>query len=339
MKSKVQLLALSLIVLLLSACKEKQYFRNEGIAFGTSYHITYKATEDLQKGIEAEMEKFNTSLSTYDSTSTISRFNQSGTETFDLSKDPWMLKMVQESLRFSERSNGAFDITVAPLVNLWGFGPKAKSNPTQAKIDSIRNFVGYKLLQLEKDHLTKSDPRMQLDCGAIAGGYASDIIAEYLRSQGAVDYMVEIGGEIVLSGRNPEGNKWRIGINKPVDDSTSTNNDVEKVLVLTDKALSTSGNYRSYYVKDGKKYAHTIDPKTGYPVQHSLLSATIIANDCFTADALATACMVIGVDSAMTLIESQPNVEAFFIYNEGGTENKFKFTSGFPAYLEKERFE
>lgn len=338
MKSKVHLLLLPMVLLSLSACKEKQYFHNEGIAFGTSYHITYKATEDLQKGIEAEMDKFNSSLSTYDSTSTISRFNRSGTEPFDLSKDPWMLKMVQESLRFSELSNGAFDITVAPLVNLWGFGPKAKSDPTQAKIDSLRNFVGYKLLKLEKDHLTKSDPRMQLDCGAIAGGYASDIIAEFLKDHGADDYMVEIGGEIVLSGKNPEGNKWRIGINKPVDDSTSTNNDVEKVLVLTNKALSTSGNYRSFYLKDGKKYAHTIDPHTGYPVQHSLLSATIIANDCFTADALATACMVIGVDSAMTLIESlhSKGVEAFFIYNEGGPENKTKYTSSFETFLEKE---
>lgn len=337
MKSKAQFyLLLSMGLLSLSACKEKQFFRNEGIAFGTSYHITYNATEDLQKGIEAEMDKFNSSLSTYASTSTISRFNQGGSEPFDLSKDPWMLKMVQESLRFSERTNGAFDITVAPLVNLWGFGPEAKSDPTQAKIDSLRSFVGYKLLKLENEQLIKFDPRVQLDCGAIAGGYASDIIAEYLRSQGADDYMVEIGGEIVLSGKNPDGYKWRIGINKPVDDSTSTNNDVEKILVLTNKALSTSGNYRSFYVKDGKKYAHTIDPHTGYPVQHSLLSATIIANDCFTADALATACMVIGVDSAMTLIESLPGVDAFFIYNEGGPENKFKFTSGFQAYLEKE---
>jgi len=338
MKSKISsglLLVLGLIAL--SSCKQKQYFFNEGIAFGTSYHITYKATEDLQKELEAEMDKFNTSLSTYTPNSTISHFNQSGTEPFDLSKDPWMLKMVQESLRFSVLSNGAFDITVAPLVDLWGFGPKAKSDPTQAKIDSIRHFVGYKLLKLDKDQLTKSDPRIQLDCGAIAGGYASDIIAEFLRKQGVDDYMVEIGGEIVLRGKNPKGSQWHIGINKPVDDSTSTNNEVEKLLVLTDKALSTSGNYRSFYVKDGKKYAHTIDPHTGYPVQHSLLSATIIADDCFTADALATACMVLGVDSSMTMIESlhDKGVEAFFIYNEGGPSNKIKFTPGFKAYLEK----
>jgi FAD:protein FMN transferase len=330
-------LLLALGLLALTSCKPKQYYFNEGVAFGTTYHITYNATEDLQKAMEAEMDKFNTSLSTYTPTSTISRFNQSGTEPFDLSKDPWMLKMVQASLHFSELSNGAFDITVAPLVDLWGFGPKAKSDPTQAKIDSIKQFVGYQLLKLDKGKLTKSDPRIQLDCGAIAGGYASDIIAAFLHEKGVDDYMVEIGGEVVLHGQNPKGGNWRIGINKPVDDSTSTNNDIERLLVLTDKALSTSGNYRSFYVKDGKKYAHTIDPHSGYPVQHSLLSATILANDCFTADALATACMVMGVDAGMKLIESlhDQGVEAFFIYNEGGPDNKFKYSKGFEAYLEK----
>jgi len=331
-------LLLALGLLACTSCKPKKYFFNEGVAFGTTYHITYNGTEDLQKAMEAEMDKFNSSLSTYTPTSTISRFNQSGTEPFDLSKDPWMLQMVQASLHFSELSNGAFDITVAPLVDLWGFGPKAKSDPTQAKIDSIKQFVGYKLLKLEKDKLTKSDPRIQLDCGAIAGGYASDIIAGFLHKKGVDDYMVEIGGEVVLHGKNPKGGNWRIGINKPVDDSTSTNNDIERLLVLTDKALSTSGNYRSFYVKDGKKYAHTIDPHTGYPVQHSLLSATILANDCFTADGLATACMVMGVDAGLKLIESlhDQGVEAFFIYNEGGPDNKIKYTKGFEAYLEKE---
>ncbi|HET9571205.1 MAG TPA: FAD:protein FMN transferase [Bacteroidales bacterium] len=325
-------------LLILNSCQDKKYFRNEGFVFGTTYHITYAATEDLQPGMEAEMEKFNNSLSTYTPSSTISRFNRSRSEPFDLRQDPWMLKMIQESLHFSELTNGAFDITVGPLVDLWGFGTKTKSNPTAAQIDSIRSFVSYKLLKLEDDKLLKFDPRIQLDCGAIAGGYASDIIADYLRSHGVDDFMVEIGGEVVLSGKNPEGKKWRIGINKPIDDSTSNVNEIERLLLLTDKALSTSGNYRSFYVKDGKKYAHTIDPQTGYPVQHSLLSATIVANDCFTADALATACMVIGVDSSMTLIESlhRKGVEAFFIYNEGGAENKVKYTPGFESFLEKE---
>lgn len=330
-------LLLAFGILVLSSCKPKQFYFNEGFAFGTTYHITYKATQDFQPELEAEMEAFNSSLSTYTANSTISHFNDGGTNPFDLSNDPWMLKMVEESLRFSELSNGAFDITVGPLVDLWGFGPKAKSEPTQAKIDSIKRYIGYNLLKLENKTLTKLDPRLRLDCGAIAGGYASDIIAAYLEKQGVTDYMVEIGGEVVLRGMNPKGSKWRIGINKPVEDSTSTNNDIERLLLISDKALSTSGNYRSFYVKDGKKYAHTIDPKTGYPVQHSLLSATILADDCFTADALATACMVLGVEKAMILIESlhDEGVEAFLIYNEGGPENKIKYTPGFEAFLEK----
>jgi thiamine biosynthesis lipoprotein len=325
-------------LLVATSCQQKTYFFNEGVAFGTTYHITYQASTDLQPELEAEMEQFNTSLSTYTNSSTISRFNQSGTEPFDLSNDSWMEKMVEESLRFSKLSDGAFDITVAPLVDLWGFGPKAKTEPTQAKVDSIKQFVGYTRIQLNNKQLRKTDPRIQLDCGAIAGGYASDIIAGYLAKKGIRNYMVEIGGEVVLAGRNPKGTKWRIGINKPVDDSTSSNNDIERLLLLTDKALSTSGNYRSFYVKDGKKYAHTIDPKTGYPVQHSLLSATILANNCFTADALATACMVMGVEKGMKLIESlhDQGVEAFFIYNEGGSENKVRYTPGFEAYLDKE---
>lgn len=334
----IQGLFLACSLLATTSCKQKQYFFDEGVAFGTTYHITYKGTEDLQPELEAQMERFNRSLSTYTDSSTISRFNRGGTEPFDLAQDPWMRKMVEESLRFSALSNGAFDITVAPLVDLWGFGPKAKSDPTQAKIDSIRQFVGYRLLKLERGTLQKTDPRIQLDCGAIAGGYASDIIAEFLQKQGIKDYMVEIGGEVVLKGENPKGGLWRIGINKPVDDSTSTNNDIERLLILTDKALSTSGNYRSFYVKDGKKYAHTIDPHTGCPVQHSLLSATILANDCFTADALATACMVLGVDEGMKLIAGlhDQGVEAFFIYNEGGPDNKVCYTKGFEAFLEKE---
>jgi thiamine biosynthesis lipoprotein len=335
---KTSVLGLIAGLMVATSCQQKSYFFNEGVAFGTTYHITYQASEDMQSELEAEMEQFNTSLSTYSNSSTISRFNQSGTEPFDLGNDPWMEKMVEESLRFSKLSDGAFDITVAPLVDLWGFGPKAKTEPTQAKVDSIKQFVGYTRIQLKNKQLRKTDPRIQLDCGAIAGGYASDIIAGYLAKKGVRNYMVEIGGEVVLAGQNPKGSKWRIGINKPVDDSTSSNNEIERLLLLTDKALSTSGNYRSFYVKDGKKYAHTIDPKTGYPVQHSLLSATILANNCFTADALATACMVMGVEKGMKLIESlhDQGVEAFFIYNERGSENKVKYTPGFEAYLDKE---
>jgi FAD:protein FMN transferase len=335
MKSKTAFLLLPLVLLMLTSCQKKQVFHNESFIFGTVYHITYTATDDLQTGIDAELAKFDASLSMFNPSSTISRFNRSGLEPFDLSGDPWTKKVIEESLKISAQTNGAFDITVAPLVNLWGFGTKDKSNPTPAQIDSIRSFVGYKLIHLEDSWLTKSDPRVQLDCSAVAKGYACDVVADYLSKQGVDDFLVEIGGEMVLKGKNPEGNPWRIGINKPVDDSTSSNQEWEQRLALTDKAIATSGNYRKFYVKDGKKLAHTIDPLSGYPVQHSLLSATIVAPDCLTADALATACMVIGVDSAMSLVKSLHHVEALFIYNDDGMENKVLFTAGIPAMQKK----
>jgi FAD:protein FMN transferase len=322
--------------LFITGCKHKQYLFNEGYIFGTVYHITYRGSEDLQTGIEAELAKFDAALSMFNPASTISRINKSGTEPFDLKKEEWTRKVIEESILISEKTHGAFDITVAPLVNAWGFGFRKMDQVTPAQIDSIRTFVSYKLLTIHNDKLIKADPRIQLDCSAVAKGYACDIVANYLRSQGVTDYLVEIGGEMTLSGKNPNGGLWRVGINKPVDDSTSSNMEWEQKLELTDRAIATSGNYRKFYVKDGKKFAHTIDPHTGYPVQHSLLSATVIAKDCLTADAFATAFMVLGLDSAVAIAERTPDMEGLFLYNDGSKENKVRFTSGIPA-LQKEQ--
>ena len=338
---KKTILPLSLIVLLcslslLTSCKKKQYIFNEGYVFGTVYHITYLSSKDLKPEIEAELQKFDNALSMFNPNSTLSRINKSGTEKIDLNQEPWTLKVIKESIRISKLTHGAFDITVAPLVNAWGFGFKDLGNVNQHKIDSLKQFVGYKLLHLDKGVLTKADPRIQLDASAVAKGYACDVIAAFFRKNGIDDFLVEIGGEMTIRGKNPKGSDWRIGVNKPVDDSTSTNMEWDLKLTLTDKAIATSGNYRKFYEKNGKKYAHTIDPATGYPVQHSLLSATVIANDCLTADALATSFMVMGVDSAMSIAERLPNVEGLFIYNDGGKENKTCHTSGIPAYQKAE---
>jgi thiamine biosynthesis lipoprotein len=164
-----------------------------------------------------------------------------------------------------------------------------------------------------------------LDCSAIAKGFGSDMVAQMLSSKGINDYMVEIGGEIVLSGHNPKGKDWNIGISKPVDDSLSMNNELQTVIPITDIAMATSGNYRNFYVKDGRKYAHTIDPHTCMPVSHSLLSATVFAADCATADALATSMMVMGLDSAQALIARHPEINAYFIYQ--GEEGTLSTTS------------
>jgi len=312
----------------LTSCKEKQFIHNEGTIFGTVYHITYQASSDLQKDIEDELQKFDEALSMFNPNSTLSRINNSGTEKIDLRQEPWTLKVLKESIQLSKITDGAFDITVAPLVNAWGFGFKSMGDVNQKDIDSLKLFVGYRLLYLKKGILTKADSRVQLDASAVAKGYACDVVAELLRKKGVRNFMVEIGGEMVLKGHNPKGANWQIGVNKPTDDPTSTNMELQQILKITDKAIATSGNYRKFYEKNGKKYAHTIDPASGYPVQHSLLSATVIANDCLTADALATAFMVMGVEKAMSLAEKLPDVEAMFIYNDGGSENKVSYTKG-----------
>ncbi len=171
-----------------------------------------------------------------------------------------------------------------------------------------------------------------LDVNAIAKGYSSDVVANFLKSKGVKNFMVEIGGEIVTNGINSKGEIWKLGVDKPIDDPSALNRELEMIVEISGKAMATSGNYRNFYIKDGKKYAHTINPKTGYPVQHNLLCATIIADDCMTADALATACMVIGFEEGVKLIESIDGVEAAFIYNDN-SQNKVYMTSGFQRYV------
>ena len=286
------------------------YQKDEGFIFGTVYHITYQNDNNLKQNIEAELEKVNKTFSTFDSTSIISLINQNKpvkindmfAEIFDLSEE------------ISTETEGAFDITVAPLVNVWGFGFKSGQKPTKEKIDSLRLLVGYNKVKLYENGVKKKNPKIMLDCSAVAKGYGSDIVARYLREQGVKNFMVEIGGEIVTSGLSENRLPWKIGVTKPSDNKTDMNQEVETILNVTDKAMATSGNYRNFYYKGGKKYAHTIDPKTGYPVQHSLLSATVLAKNCATADAYATSFMVMGVEKAEALLEKHPVLMAYFIY-------------------------
>ena len=219
-----------------------------------------------------------------------------------------------KAMEVSEATGGAFDITVAPLVNLWGFGFKNSDNVSQAAIDSILQFVGYKTVHLDEEgHLHKDDPRTIMDASSIAKGYMSDVVADFLREQGVENYMVEIGGEVALNGVNPKGSRWSIGINKPTDDSTQVNSELQDILYMSEGGVATSGNYRNFYYKDGKKYAHTIDPHTGYPIQQDILSSTVIARDCMTADAYATAFMVLGKEKAMEVLAKDTTLMAYFI--------------------------
>lgn len=285
------------------------YRTQQGKIFGTLYTVTYEHNEDLQPLIIDALQAVDASLSPFNKKSIISHINNN--ERFCV--DTLFSEVFRNAEIIYTESHGAFDPTVAPLVNAWGFGFKQSSNITASTIDSLLALVGLHRVTLNNGLITKSDPRIMLDFSAIAKGYGSDCVARVLDSCGVQNYMVEIGGEIVIKGHNKNGNPWGIGINKPIDDSLSTNQELQTVLRLTDCAIATSGNYRNYYYKDGVKYAHTIDPRTGYPVQHSLLSATVIADNCMRADALATAFMVLGVDSAMTYCKLHPEIDGYFI--------------------------
>ena len=299
------------------------YQHNTGLVFGTSYSLKYQCDSDLVKGIEQELKKVDNSLSPFNEKSIITAVNNNK----DVELNEMFLSVFKKAMEISENTGGAFDITVAPLVNAWGFGFKSGSDPGKAQIDSLLNIVGYKKVTLEAGKVVKQDPRIMLDCSAIAKGFGTDVIANYLRSRGVKNFMVEIGGEIVTSGINEERLPWKIGVTKPSDDPLSDNgSELMTILNVTDKAMATSGNYRNFYYKGGKKYAHTIDPKTGCPVQHSLLSATVIADDCATADAYATSFMVMGFEKARKFLEKHTELMVYFIYSDEKGNNAVWFS-------------
>ncbi len=312
MKSLFYSLALSAL-LVLSSC---QYHHDNGEIFHTSYHISYQHHRNLQKGIESSLQALDASLSMFNPHSTLSRINQADTQAIDLSSDSLASHLIRQALRLSALTQGAFDITVAPLVNLWGFGYEHGSQPSEQSIDSILTFTGYRHLQLAGQLLRKDDARVKLDASAIAKGYACDVVAGYLESKGVKNYLVEIGGEICLRGHNSKGKLWTVGIDKPIDDPAALYRELQTAIQLKDKCMATSGNYRNYYINQGRKVVHTIDPASGYPVQHALLSASVVADNCLTADALATSFMVMGLERAIALLRTQPDVWGYFIYRD-----------------------
>ena len=325
------ILAAGLWILMFTACtKQKQYFEESGSVFHTIYHIKYEGSEILTEKIDAEFQKFNLSLNPFNPNSIISKVNRNEA----VEADDWFIEVFNKAKEVSDHSEGIFDITCAPLVNLWGFGFSKMDSVTPQMIDSIKQFVGYQKVRLDGRKVVKDDSRILLNCSAIAKGYASDIIARLLEREGIENYMVEIGGEVTTKGVNQKGKCWRIGINKPEDDSTGVKNDIEEVVQLCKKGgVATSGNYRNYYIKDGKKYAHTIDPRTGYPSEQSILSATIVAEDCITADAYATAFMAMGLEKAREAAKNIPGIEYYVIYSDENGKHQIEYSTGMLQYL------
>lgn len=312
MKRIISLIFLILLVAgTIFILSRSKYQTSQGEIFGTTYHVSYNSTQNLDKEIEQELFRVDTIFSLFKENSLLSRFNRGE----DKGKGNTLFaEVIKLSLEISNETEGAFDITVAPLVNAWGFGFKNKQPLSNKQVDSLQKLVGYQHLSFNGKELTKDIPNLQIDCGAIAKGYAVDRIAKLLSDKGCPNYMVEIGGEVVVKGNNDKGEKWKIGINKPTQHALPTEEDLQTLLSLTNCGIATSGNYRNFYIKDGKKYAHSIDPKTGYPVQHSLLSATVITQSCAKSDALATAFMVMGLDKAKAFVETHKDIQVYFIY-------------------------
>lgn len=289
------------------------------------YNVKYLSETGTvyQKEVDSLLAAFNQSLSTYIPTSEISRFNQSDSLAFET---PLMLPVLEASKAVYEMTAGDFDPTVGPLVNAWGFGPNKRPSADTAKIDSLLAFVGFDKISFTTSYVKKALPGMYLDFSAVAKGYAVDLVGVFLTKKGIDNYMVEIGGEVTCRGRNERGEVWRIGVDNP--DLDAMNENIAATVTLDNRAMATSGNYRNFYVVDGRKVAHTISPVTGRPVQHSLLSASVFAADCMTADALATACMVMGLDKAVALLEGNKDLDAILIYSDSSGEIRTSLTSG-----------
>jgi len=328
MKSRI-FLCVFIFAVICSCSPKPEYIYNEGFVYGTIYHFVYQSPngKDLKPAIENRLKELDLIFSTFNKESEISKVNTN--QPVNLSG--LFINCFNKAQEVSQISGGAFDITVAPLVNAWGFGFKNKDTITGVLIDSLKNITGYQKVRLDGCRIVKDNPAIMLDMSAIAKGYTCDLIGDFLAGKGCKNYMVEIGGEVVAKGANREGKAWSIGISKPVDDALSINNEYQAIVSLPAHGLATSGNYRNFYIENGKKYAHTIDPKTGYPVQHSLLSATVLASDCMTADAFATAFMVLGIEKSIELSKQLPGIEVYLIYagedgsNKVYTSENFKF--------------
>ncbi|MDD4515060.1 FAD:protein FMN transferase [Massilibacteroides sp.] len=329
-KRGVLLLVVILQFFVYSCQKEKVYYVEKGSVFHTYYAIKYQSDKILTDSIDAELQKFSLSLNPFHPNSIITKVN----ENKPVELDDWFVKVFNKAHEVSEKSGGAFDITCAPLINLWGFGFSNMDSVSQHMIDSLKTFVGYTKIRIENGKIVKDDPRLILNTSAIAKGFSCDIIADMLERQGVENYMVDIGGEIVVKGVNQNGNCWSVGIDRPDDDATGAAINVEEIVRLCKKGgVATSGNYRNYYIKDGKKYAHTIDPNTGYPAERSILSATVVADDCMTADAYATALMVLSVEHAAELAKKVPEIDYFLIYADEDGKHRFSYSEGMLKYL------
>ena len=286
----------------------------EGETMATTYHITYfdKEKRNFKSSVDSLLVLVNKSINNYDPESEVSRFNKSS---YSLKLAlPYLLTPLKKSQEVVSGSQGAFDPTVMPLVNAWGFGPAKRARPDSTKIDSLKSLIGFEKIQFNSDSIWKLEPRTQLDFGGIGQGYGADVVSDFLKSKGIVNFLMELGGEGMACGRNIKADKpWELGILDP--NSTQDNQFFKAYVSLENKSFTTSGNYFNFREVDGIKYSHTIDPQTGYPVQREILSASVFAADAITADAWATAFMVMGHERAIEVLKNHEELDAFLVYS------------------------
>jgi thiamine biosynthesis lipoprotein len=317
MNNKLLAVLFFLIAVMTSCIGKKPVFDNfTGFTQGSTYSIVYDNNQninpvDLKQNVEKILHDFEMSLSVYQDSSIISKINRNE----DVVLDTFFIEVFNKSVLISEMTEGAFDITVGPLVRAWGFGPDEHKTFTEEKRDSLLKLVGMDKVSLVNGRIIKSLPGVTIDVNAIAQGYSVDVICRYFDHLGIKNYLVEIGGEVRAKGKKA-GSLWRIGIDKPEDNNMTPGQTLQGIIKITDKAVSTSGNYRKFYIENGVKYSHEIDPKSGSPAKNTLLSATIVADDCAMADGIATASMVIGKDKTIKFLEIHPEIEAYLIYSD-----------------------
>jgi len=305
------------VVAFLASCTSEpplQQVKFGGRAQGTYYEVTYfdKKGRNFQHEIDSVLDAFNLSLSVYEPNSIISRINR---DEPDVEVDDWFKTVFTRAVEVAETTGGHFDFSVGPLVNAWGFGFTDRLKINQQAVDSLLLLVGYRNFELRNNKVEKKIQGSKMDFNAIAKGFAVDVLGKFLEEKGINIYLVDIGGEVLARGRKPDGKLWKIGIEKPAETADS-DRELKAVIALENMAIATSGNYRRFYEENGIRYSHTIDPFTGYPVQHTLLSASVLAKDCMTADAFATAFMVMGTDKTKEFLKSNPGLEVFLIYSD-----------------------
>lgn len=310
---------------------QQEIIKIEGEAQGTTYHISYFDNENrnLKPDIEKILHEFDLSVSTYNPNSIISKINSNQK---NIKVDKYFTVCFKKAKEVWKNTNGAFDPTVYPIVNAWGFGPGKKQTIEKTKIDSMLQFVGFNLIELKGNKIIKKDPRVALDFNAFAQGYSVDVVSDFLKSKKITSFIVEIGGELYANSKKPNGDNWTVGIEKPIDNKDSMN-PLNAVVKLENLALATSGNYRRFIIEDGIKYAHHIDPKTGYPTKNNLLSASVFSKQCIVSDANATGILVMGLEKAKVFLNLHPEIQAYLIYSDENGKYQIYETEGIKPIL------